>query len=160
MNIIISLKQFDINSVFFLDTKKNIIINGYFTKIIYSNSFITLNGIYIKTNFILKPQTKNMYFDELNTKNNIYFQPHLNENYDIIKLISNYENDILQYYKNINKINNKTQSLTISKQINTGLIKLYKDNGSYLYDLSKIVLKISGVWENNETFGLTYKFFC
>ena len=160
MNVTISLTQFNINNVFLLDTKNNNIINGSFTKIIYSNHCITLNGIYLKTNFVLKPQNKNLYFDKLNNKNNIYIQTFLNENYDIIKKISKFEMEILQYYKEINKINNKNPVFSISKQLNSGFIKLYKENNSIKYDLSKIVLKISGVWENNDTYGLTYKFFC
>jgi hypothetical protein len=39
--------MFQINHIFFLDTKKNMVIDGKFTKIVYSDSVVSLNGLYI-----------------------------------------------------------------------------------------------------------------
>lgn len=39
--------MFHANHIFFLDTKKNMVIDGKFTKIVYSDSVVSLNGLYI-----------------------------------------------------------------------------------------------------------------
>ena len=51
MNIAYSLDKINLQNVFFLDSKKNIIMDGKFTKIIHSNELITINGIYFQILF-------------------------------------------------------------------------------------------------------------
>ena len=46
MNIIYPIQNYDINNVFFLDPKRNIIMDGKFSKINYSDTNVTLNGIW------------------------------------------------------------------------------------------------------------------
>jgi predicted nucleotidyltransferase len=111
MNCVMSLAQFKIENIFLLEKKDNIIIDGYFTKIIYSNNYITLNGIYLKIN--------------LNDK------------------IYNIENMILEYYRSVTNSNKKCY-LSIYKQLK----------------FRTVILKISGIWENSDSYGLTYKFLC
>ena len=40
-------KDVGLYSIFFLEKKKNIIMDGFFSKIIYSNQFFTMNGMYL-----------------------------------------------------------------------------------------------------------------
>ena len=47
MNIIFRHTQINTDCIFFNEKRKNIIINGTFSKIIYSNKNVSLNGIYI-----------------------------------------------------------------------------------------------------------------
>ena len=47
MNIIFRHSQINTDCIFFNEKRKNIIINGTFSKIIYSNQHVSLNGIYI-----------------------------------------------------------------------------------------------------------------
>ena len=48
MNIIKQLNQFDIDNVYFCEPiKNNIMTDGIFIRIIYSNNFFILNGIYL-----------------------------------------------------------------------------------------------------------------
>ena len=54
-------------------------------------------------------------------------------------------------------VNNKTPQLKINEQFNNGNIKVFEDicNNTEC----TFVLKISGVWETQYNYGLTYKFF-
>ena len=47
MNLACNISDFEIENTFFLDIKQNIIIDGTFTKIIYSTSNVSFNGIYL-----------------------------------------------------------------------------------------------------------------
>ena len=52
MNIIKQLDQFDIESVYFCDPiKNNIVTDGTFIRILYSNKLFILNGIYLLMSF-------------------------------------------------------------------------------------------------------------
>ena len=94
MNIILKLYKFKCENIQYLDTKKNIIMNGNFTKIIYSDNNITLNGIYIDCPFSIE-QLDNSFQTNMifNLDNTNFFN-------EIIKI----ENDILTYYKDKNKL--------------------------------------------------------
>jgi hypothetical protein len=47
----------------------------------------------------------------------------------------------------------------LKEQILNGNIKLYKEyNNKQEKSCCKIIIKISGIWENEEQVGLTYKF--
>lgn len=46
MNIILDTKRFSLGNVNFLETKRNMIMDGNFTKLIYSNEWFSMNGIY------------------------------------------------------------------------------------------------------------------
>ena len=45
MNIAYKLDQINLNNLFFMDSKKNIIMDGKFTKILYSDELLTTNGV-------------------------------------------------------------------------------------------------------------------
>jgi len=47
MNLLCDVSIFNIHSVFFLDPKKNMVIDGKFTKMVYSDSIVSLNGLYL-----------------------------------------------------------------------------------------------------------------
>lgn len=52
MNILLNLKQVNNDYIFFNDTIKNSIIeNGTFTRIIYSDSIMSINSLYISFDF-------------------------------------------------------------------------------------------------------------
>ena len=64
--IVLPHKRITMNGVFFSDKKKNIIMDGTFTKIQYSESFFTMNGIFVyfpvmgKNKYITTPMMKPM----------------------------------------------------------------------------------------------------
>jgi hypothetical protein len=47
MNLLCDIPTFTPNHLFFLDTKKNMVIDGKFTKLVYSDSMVSLNGLYL-----------------------------------------------------------------------------------------------------------------
>jgi hypothetical protein len=101
--------------------------------IIDDSTFVRI--IYSDHNVILNGLYLQITLDKLNDLNN------LNTLYNILE---NIETSILNKYKlNIEKVNRiKVQLIYI--------IKYIKNN--------KLILKISGIWENNNKIGLTYKF--
>ena len=133
MNLVLDITEISDNNIFFYDSVKNTVMNNSsFIRIIYSNSDIILNGIYIKLN-IDKSELNKIFSNELLNK------------FDNLekKILNHYKNDKLQINKlreqliyNINKINN----INVKDSIN-----------NYL-------LKISGIWETDNNIGLTYKF--
>ena len=52
MNLLCDASNFQKNNIIFLEMKKNVVIDGYFTKMIYSDSTISLNGLYIHCSII------------------------------------------------------------------------------------------------------------
>lgn len=173
MNLLININDFQPQYISFLDLKNNIIIEGNFSKIIYADSNVTFNGLYL--HFQIVPiNTHTMNFYDLN-----YF------NSNIIKQLICLEHDIIEYYKELYKIK-KNSVYSLKNQLNTGNIKLYnynlkskpltvipistqtqQYNHPYYQQHSQhmsantfvksFVLKISGIWENKDSLGITYK---
>jgi hypothetical protein len=136
MNIALSAKEFNINNIYFLDPIKNIIINNSkFIRIIYSNNLLTLSGIYIICN--------------IDIKNNF-------NNHGLILYINNLERDILNKYSK-----QKIKNYKIKEYFNNNFINLNinKSNSNNEINISKYILKISGIWESNDNIGITFKFF-
>jgi|TARA_Y100000389_G_C17467410_1_gene526913 hypothetical protein len=147
MNVALKLNNINSYNICFLEPKKNIIMDGSFTKINFLNEYFTMNGIYII--FLVN----NYSFSNNENKNYLKF------NYTQNKIFIEYsqlENNLLDYYKNVKNVNKK-KSCLLTKQLNNGSIKLYKENTKF-NDIH-FILKISGVWENTNEIGLTYKLF-
>ena len=163
MNIVLNIKDFNIDNIQLLDKKNNIVMEGNFTKLIYSDPFITMSGLYIYFQIHIKSVFKNTAF--------FYY----NENKECIHEILEIEKNILQYYKEISNTHTIKPLVfsSIKKQFMTGVIKLNSfTNGQFedshpfsevnkpstiFHEDYKCLLKISGIWENNGTIGITYK---
>lgn len=143
MNIVKNIEQYNEDCVYFCDPiKNNIMNNGNFIRIIYSNSLFTLNGIYImiNINYISVDKYYNKYkfiFDYDNHK-------------ETIEKIRAIEEGLL---KKVN-IHNKTQQLKIYEQIKNGVIKVFSNNEKIS---NHFLFKIAGIWETDTEYGLTYK---
>jgi len=149
-------EQFSINNVFYLETKQNIIMDGNFTKIIYSNELFTMNGIYLSFPITISS------IDTLNDKRIVRFSPNSKENNVVIHEFSKLESVLLDHYKNTKTASMKT-SYTLSKQLHSGFMKLYKEYNRMNHETKsnakklECILKISGIWETYDEIGLTYK---
>jgi hypothetical protein len=147
---VFDLNDISIGNVFFLETRNNIIMDGKFTKMIYSDDNIVTNGIYIS--LYINEFTFDKSYNRLCmrcTKNND----------NIIKRISEIEYYILKNFKHINGNTKRTKHL-LKEQLETLCIKVYRDNfpyGNTANICGKLVLKISGVWEDSNNIGITYK---
>tara|TARA_B100000035_G_scaffold313366_1_gene326913 strand:+ start:6460 stop:6882 length:423 start_codon:yes stop_codon:yes gene_type:complete len=137
MIIYTKLDNYNSNYIFFGDTIKNTVItNGKFVRIIYSNQIYTLNGLYI-----LVPLA-NIKKINSNTCS-------INNNNSCIKTLCNVEKDILS------KCNtSKIKEYKLQEQLNKNIIKIFNSKNTF----KKIIIKISGLWEDENSCGLTYKF--
>ena len=150
MNILIQPSQFELNNTYFMDTKNNIIMDGNFSKIIYSNDLFTINGIYI--DFPIKINS----FNKVSNKNVMYFD--IFTNMDIIQKISHIEQNIIYSYKKQYNIEDKLPANILSKQLQNGILKYYSDDyGYYFKKIPDFYIKISGIWDNHNEIGITYK---
>jgi len=138
MNIVLHMNEFSLKNIFFNESIKNTVINdSSFIRILYSNKDFTLNGIYIKIDFI-KTINSNKFLENSN-------------NLTILKYIENIEKYILNSY---NK--NKKHSYKIHEQIaylSSKICNSCSNKGKISY-----IFKVSGIWETNTLIGITYKF--
>ena len=145
MNIIKTIDQFNKDYIYICDPiKNNIMIDSNFIRILYSNELFTLNGIYLYINF------NNMNIEKYYNKYKCIFDT--NTNSYLINKLKEIEIDIL---KKIN-ITNKLPVYKIYDQLCSGNIKLFPDKIDSMY--CGFILKISGIWESDNSYGVTYKF--
>ena len=146
MNIVKTLDQYDENCIYFCDPIKNNVMNeGNFIRILYSTPTFVLNGIYllIRLNDIIVEKYYNKYKCIFN----------VNNHKDIIEDVKAIEDSLL---KKIN-IKNKFPQNKIHDQLKNGNIKIVSDVNPKTYTNS-FLLKISGIWETETHYGVTYKF--
>jgi hypothetical protein len=170
MNIVINPNNFNSQNVFFLDKKKNNIIDGCFSKIIYSSEYFTMNGVFFVIPFVSKSIATPFAYSKLygrdglghqefiESKYTVCFYTHDIKNLQCITLLSEIENTIINTYKEMNGLK-KRNNLVLSNQLYKGFFKIYKEKQMCKSSIEKkYMLKISGVWENADEVGITYKF--
>tara|TARA_Y100001970_G_C14117589_1_gene794485 strand:+ start:765 stop:1217 length:453 start_codon:yes stop_codon:yes gene_type:complete len=147
MNLIQEITQYNINYTYFTKKVENTVLkDSYFSKVIYSNDKLMLNGIY----FLIHLTNYNI--EKYDNKQKCLFDIKSNKN--IIDNLISIENMILNKYSN-----NKIKKYTMKEQLEKKHIRLYNDNyNKKKIEQNKIILKISGIWENNEEVGITFKF--
>lgn len=145
MNIVKRLDQYDNNNIFFCDPIKNNIMNdGNFIRILYSNNYFVLNGIYLL--ITLTDITCEKYYNKYKCSFNVNIHKEIIENLKIM------EEELLKKVD----LKGKLPQYKIFEQIRNGNIKLFNDVGNK--PICSFILKISGIWETHSSYGLTYKF--
>ena len=145
MNIIKKINQFDIDNVYFCDPIKNNIMNdSLFIRILYSNNLFMLNGVYLLITF------HNLNIEKYYNKYRCNFDVTLHK--DLIEQIKMIEEHILCK----NKMKEKIPIFKIFEHVKNGNIKIFSDNIETINN--QFLLKISGMWETDTNYGLTYKF--
>jgi len=145
MNIVKQIDQYDENNVFFCEPiKNNIMTEGSFIRIIYSTHNIVLNGIYLLV--MLNDITCEKYYTKYRCNFNVTIHRNIIDNVKII------EENLLRKFE----INNKIPQFKIYEQLQNGNIKIFTDIGNK--STASFILKISGIWETQYNYGLTYKF--
>jgi hypothetical protein len=114
------------------------------------NSYSSGKGECVNEKSYVTPLLHNNYYD----KSTVHFYPHDIINLQYITSLSEIETAILSLYKNINDIT-KTSKLTLTTQLYSGYFKIYKENNTT--NNNNYFLKISGIWENTDEIGITYK---
>ena len=126
--------------------KNNIIYNGNFIRISYSNEYASFDGVYLL--IPLYNISCERYYNKYKCNFNIY---HPSYKY-LLEKIWLLEESILKKLD----IPNKIPEYKIAEQFKNGTIKIFKEiqpTANY-----SVLLKISGVWETSQNYGLTYKF--
>ena len=149
MNILLPIDQYSNKHIYFSRPIKNMIINdSNFIGIIYSNNNIVLNYIFFHFNIFFSSIDK--YFN----KYKYTFDVNSTKNKEYIKQIIKIEFDILT------KINilNKHPKYKMNEHIQSGIVKLFNENNNNINENTKLLIKISGIWENTTNYGIIYKF--
>lgn len=147
MNIVKTLDQYDEENVYFCEPIKNNVMNeGYFIRIIYSNTLFILNGInlFIPLNDVAFDKYYNKYKCSFSTVNHRELIEHLRIIEEKLLIRTN--------------IKYKTPQYKINDQMKNGNIKLFLENVNEKPINNYFILKISGIWETETHYGLTYKF--
>lgn len=147
MNIVKKIEQYNDNYLYFCEPIKNNIMNeGKFIRIIYSTPHFTLNGIYLYIH--LNDIQIEKYFNKYKCSFNVQSHRELIENIKIT------EDSIL---KKAN-IKNKVPLYKIYEQLKNGNIKIFNSTENSKITQNSFILKISGIWETDLHYGLTFKF--
>lgn len=139
MNILsLNIDHYDVNMFHFLDSKPNLLMEGYFTKMIYASPYFSLNSIYLQFPIKLQPVQTNLFvFDT-------------SENKTIVSMFKKLEIELLNLYASARNLSKKP-ILSISNMMNNGHLKLYQHHHLNL------IMKLSGIWESETEFGVTFK---
>ena len=150
MLLTISKNQYNKINILYSDkTKNNILSNGFFYRIYFSNNHFTTNGLYILLNF------KNIKIDKYFDKIKCIIDRTINKN--ITDFISNVEYDLLMQ----SPVKYKTPKFRIDEQLKQNFIKIFGSHNILQkdYENLNILLKISGIWVDETHYGVTFRFF-
>jgi hypothetical protein len=149
MKLVKTLDQYEGRYVIFCDSVKNNVVNeGTYIRLVYSTPIFSTNGLHMC--FTVTP----IAVDKCYSKYKITFDRQLHkEMIDKLKII---EEDIIKQVG----IEDKVPHYKITEQIKYGHLKLSVDDDVMpsLNNEMTIILKISGVWETDVNYGVTYKF--
>ena len=154
MSIIFKFPDYDENELFFVESvKNNVKSNSYFSRIIYSNYFMSLKNIYFA--FTLKDVN---YRDQY-LKTIIYFDESKNDLTELYNIEKNIIDKYIAYRQNYNNeiIN---PCYCIKQQFKLNYIKVFKNSTltNPMNETTEIFIKISGIWQTDNTVGITFKF--
>jgi hypothetical protein len=137
MNLLIDLENLNTNNIFFTDTKQNMLFDGIFTKLLYCDEFFTMYGVFINVCVQNGSATTKPIIDAPTY-------------HTLVKL----ETTILDTYVKTRKHVHPNITYKLAELLKTKFqitnVQTEKTN----------CLKISGIWENNQTneVGLSFKF--
>ena len=154
MILSVGLTDFEPHNIIISEkTKNNIMDQSDFHRLIYSDKYTSINGIYL--NFNLEKVSIEKYFNKIKCN----FE-NTSTNNKVISQIKSIEKMILNKFSNET---NKSIACRIQEQLENNYIKLYgSDNIKYGKNyFINFFFKISGVWVSNGTreYGLTFRFF-
>jgi len=149
MYLAINPKQFNIHNVMLSDkTKNNVMENGSFFRLYYSDNLCNSNGLFIY--FTLQNATIEKYFNKIKCSFNN------TDNVKIISILKSIEQQILA-----KSALNKKFVYRIEEQLSNQYIKIFTDKMVTYGKNSKLelVLKISGIWDDFSSCGVTFRFY-
>lgn len=145
MNIVNKISQFNPDYIYLCEPiKNNIMLDGNFIRILYSTSLFTMVGVYLYIPFY------SLHIEKFYNKYKCVFDANLHQ--DMIAQIKYIEESIL----NKTNIPNKIATYKIYEQFSNGNIKIFSEGIDKIKH--SFILKISGIWETDTHYGVTYKF--
>ena len=141
--MILTLNIYDLDKTnIVLGNKETNLVGDYkfFYKLYYSTSYYVMNGICIKIN--LNDYKQNSFYNYIKINYNVQ------KNNNLINVLGELEKSILSNLSSYKKYN-------LYNDLLRGIIKIQKKNS---YHTNHLVLRITGVWENNSNCGISYKF--
>ena len=149
MSILKSLDQYNDENVYFCDTiKNNVMSNGNFIRVLYCMPNFTMNGIYLHIPF------KRVSYEKYYQKHKCTFD--VAEHDDMIEKLARIEKAILARVSPT--MAKKEPQYKVREQVANGCIKLHIPYLPHDTNNTSLVLKVSGIWETDQYYGLTYKF--
>lgn len=146
MNLIQDIRQYNNKHVYFTKRVENTVLNNsYFSKIIYSDQNVMLNGVFFYIPFV------NFTIEKYENKQKCIFD--IKTNKIILDYLINIESFILNKYSC-----EKNKKYLMKEQIEKKFIRIYNDTYNSAKKCNNIILKISGIWENSNEIGITFKF--
>jgi len=167
LSLAINIDKYNHQSIYFCDSIKNKVMNeGNFIRVLYSTERFTLTGIYLLLSF--KEVYIEKYYNKFKCSFNIY------QHKQLIEKIKEIENTLLKKFCSMHKNEdatetnenpnqnrydeyNKQPQYKIQDQLKNGTIKIFSDDYPSIKS-NMFILKISGIWETDTQYGLTYKF--
>jgi hypothetical protein len=152
MNLVTNIYNFNENYLFFCEPIRNNIMNGgNFIRFIYSTHEMTMNGLFFQVSL------ENSEIEKQYNKWRCNFS--VPNHKDIVNSLSILETQILNKHSLSPFKKRKNQ---IAEQFSSGSIKLVEspilENTCMLADKNNYLIKISGIWETESEYGLTFKF--
>jgi uncharacterized CHY-type Zn-finger protein len=145
MNLVKTIDQYENKYIYFCDPiKNNIMTEGNFIRILYSTPSVLLNGIYLFVT--INDFTCEKYYNKYRCLFNV------NTHKEQVSKLKEIEENILE---KIN-IRSKIPQMKIYEQMKNGNVKVFNEISNK--SSNSFILKISGVWETQFNYGLTYKF--
>ncbi len=149
MKLVKTIDQYKGRYVIFCESVKNNVVNeGTYIRLVYSTPTFITNGIHLC--FSIIPTA----IEKCYSKYKILFDRQLHK--DVIEKLKNIEEDVVKQVG----IENKVPHYKIMEQVKYGYLKLSIEE-SVLPILNQeltVILKISGAWETDVNYGVTYKF--
>lgn len=130
----------------FLNSKRNITMDGEFTKILFVTEHFSMDSLFIEFPIELQndPINKNATL-KTNSSNQI-----------LVQKFSELEKQLIGYYKLYKNVNKKS-ILLLSNNLTIGNVKIFSPLKSYNGIKKTYGIKISGIWESYDSIGITYK---
>ena len=152
MFLTLATEQFKTNNILFSEKVDNKVINNSdFYRIIYSDDICVMSGLHI-------------HFDLVNINIERYFNKIKccildNNNTAIIQILKDIESHILDKFNITKKM--KKPVYNIAQQLKNNFIKIYTNKYISYGEKSNLslLLKISGIWESVDEYGITFRFF-
>lgn len=130
IDLYIGINDFNIENVLFLELVKNKIIDGSFSNIVFSDSCVIINGLYIK----------------LNSSD---FSKH-----NVVKTLIYIEEKVIELYTQTFDCSEKKPIYVVKDYFQD------TENLRYFFNkiITSHIFKLSGVWESRTSFGINHKF--